>query len=121
MLEVNEAIDILRRPLEAFDRRHHWRWQIRQNGRSGGYLVLIQGGKGNDGRIFCQPGKSLDMQEDFSEWDTDQLRERVELIWDFNRACEAAVRAFVQFAKTHLVKEEQILVPRTIRVAVAKA
>jgi hypothetical protein len=31
--------------LQAFDRRHDYCWQIGANGRSGGYLVLYQGGR----------------------------------------------------------------------------
>jgi len=125
MLEVSEAFEEFTDILRDFERRYDWRWQITQNGRSGGYLVLIHGGKEPDGkdrpgRIFCQPGKPLDMNEDFETWDVETLHARVELIWDFDQACEAAVAAFVEFAGFHTVEEREILVPKTVKVAVAR-
>jgi hypothetical protein len=121
MLDVREAFDGFNQDLEEFSKRHEWRWQISQNGRSGGYLVLIQGGKGQDGRIFCWPGKSLDMGEDFAQWKTGDLRERVRLVLDFDQACRHAVTAFVEFARSHEVREKQIMVPKRIKVAVPRA
>jgi len=119
MLEVSEAFDGFRRTLRRFDQRHEYRWQIGQNGRSSGYLVLYQGGVGTDGRVFSWPGKSLDMRADYAEWDTGELRSRIDLVWDFDRTCEKAVSAFVDFVRTHTVIEEEILVPRKVKVAVA--
>ena len=130
MLDVSEAFEEFTEILRDFERRHDWRWQITQNGRSGGYLVLIHGGKepgskgpdGKDrpGRIFCQPGKPLDMNEDFETWDAETLHARVDLVWDFDQTCEAAVAAFVEFAGFHTVEEREILVPKTVKVAVAR-
>jgi len=121
MLEVHEAFDDFRDALLEFDERHNHCWQIGTNGRSGGYLVLYQGGIGSDGRIFTWPGKSLDMHADYSEWETEELKRRVDIVWDFDTACEDAVASFVDFARTHTVTEEEILVPRRIKVAVPKA
>lgn len=118
MLGVDESFEDFSEILRDFDRRHQWRWQISQNGRSGGYLVLIQGGKGPGGRIFLHPGKSLDMNEDFQDWGDEALAERFELVWDFDQTCEEAVAAFVAFAETHRVEEREVLVPQTVRVAV---
>lgn len=119
MLDVPEAFDGFYEALSDFEREHdHHRWQISQNGRSNGYLVLIQGGEHEDGRVFCQPGRSLDMEEDFTTWETKDLRGRVDLVWDFDQACEQAVTSFIDFATTHTTEERDILVPRKIKVAV---
>ena len=120
MLDVQEAFEDFRRILQRFEERHGHQWQISQNGRSGGYLVLIQGGAGTDGRIFCWPGKSLDMNADYTEWETEELKDRLDIVWDFDQTCEKAVAAFVDFAKSHTAAEEEILVPRTIKVAIPR-
>jgi len=36
--------EVLQNLLEAFGKKHRWQWQAGINGRSGGYLVLYQGG-----------------------------------------------------------------------------
>lgn len=41
-------------------------------------------------------GKSTDQDEDFEGWKTDRLRDRVDLIWDFDQTVEQAVAAFVE-------------------------
>ena len=118
MLEVSEAFAGFNRTLEEFGRRHQWRWQIGQNGRSGGYLVLYQGGTGRDGHAFCWPGKNLDMNADFSQWETAALRLRTDLVWDFDRTCRQAAAAFVEFARTHKTKTKEIMAPQRIKIAV---
>lgn len=118
MLDVSEAFEEFSDILSDFDRRHDYQWQIAQNGRSGGYLVLIQGGKGDDGRVFTQPGRSLDMNEEFTTWDTTGLQCRVDLVWEFDQACDRAVTSFIEFAKSHTTEERDILVSRKIKVAV---
>ena len=120
MLDVAEAYEEFSLILREFNSEHAHRWQICQNGRSSGYLVLIQGGKGTDGRVFTWPGKALDMHADFDEWATGDLRERVNLVWEFDRTCEIAVAAFIAFAKSHTVEEQSILVPRKVKVAVPR-
>jgi len=120
MLEVSEAFDGFNRAMGEFSKRHEWRWQISQNGRSGGYLVLIHGGVGKDGRQFIMPGRSIDMHEDFSEWTNDALRNRAELVWDFDRTCQQAVTAFVEFARANEARDKKIMVPKRIKVAVPR-
>ena len=69
-------------------------------------------------RVFTYPGKGVDEDEDFSEWGMDQLKDRVRLVREFDRLCDACVRSFINFAKTHTVEAREILVPKPIRVAV---
>ena len=156
MLEVRESFRGFNAVLRDFDKRHNYSYQIGSNGRSGGYLVLYQGGQRpsqhksyctecgqrNFTRIeensnvcgrcyeptrvncefspehFTYPGKSLDMDEEFAEWDMYDLRNRVDLVWDFDRTCQKAVNAFIDFCKTHIVKDDVVMVPTDVRIAV---
>ena len=155
LLDVPEAFEEINPLITAFGQTHDWRWQAGFNGRSGGYIVLYQGGReetdyktrcnlcgrltwyeteqpchveGYDGTLkvlakriwqrFVYPGKGVDEEVDFSEWNTDELKDRVRLVREFDKLCDACVRSFINFTKTHQVEERKILVPKTIRVAV---
>ena len=72
-----------------------------------------------DMEVYTQPGQGMDMEEDFKSWDTDSLRDRVALVWDFDQTCGKAVQAFIRFAETHEVVDDTILVPKDIKVAVS--
>ncbi len=48
----------------------------------------------------------------------EELRDRVELVRDFDRLCDACLKSFIRFVRTHTVEEDEILVPETRRVAV---
>lgn len=74
--------------------------------------------KEEDMQVFTQPGMSTDMDEDFASWDISSLKDRVDLVWDFDQTCKASVKAFIEFAKNHKVVDKTILVPKDIRVAV---
>ncbi len=144
--------------LNEFDRRHNYCWQIGVNGRSGGYLVLYQGGaKPSEHKSLCracgqrnftaaepepaqcgkchamqrfnykfplqpytQPGLGLDMGEDFSEWSMDDLRNRVEIVWDFDKTCASAVAAYARYALGHTAQRKTIKVAKEITVAVRR-
>ena len=45
LLDVQEAFAEVNALMQTFDRKHEYRWQVGFNGRSGGYLVLYQGGR----------------------------------------------------------------------------
>jgi len=70
--------------------------------------------------VFCYPGKGTDEDADFAECSTEELQDRVKLVRDFDRLCEACVKSFIRFVKTHAVEEQEILVPQTVRIAVDK-
>lgn len=54
LIQVPEFYDRLRDVIDAFDRQHNYLWQAGWNGRSGGYLVLYQGGsKLSKYRSYC--------------------------------------------------------------------
>lgn len=155
MLNLEEAFDDFTAVLHEFAVRHDYKWQIGQNGRSGGYLVLYQGGKKDQGyktrcdscriptwydteqpchvsncegtlkvlkaplwQSYTQPGLGIDDDQDYESMSYEDLRERIVLVKDFDKTCELAVKAFVDFAKSHQVEEQEIMVPKTVRVAV---
>ncbi|HML73173.1 MAG TPA: hypothetical protein PKB02_01630 [Anaerohalosphaeraceae bacterium] len=141
--------------LEEFGRNHNWLWQAGINGRSGGYVVLYQGGikpsgyksycthcgqknyqavpegqKGACGRcgakerinfkqthmqVFTWPGKDVDMGEDFHNWGLFELKERVELVQELDRLCDSIVETFVDTCRSYRIVEEEIFVPKTIK------
>lgn len=101
--------------IDQFDKDHNYSWQVRINGRSGGYLVLYQGGIANC-KIICYPCKSMDQDEDFHDWDIDQLIDRVDLICDFDRLVADIVMEFAAFCRTYDVVDETIMISKTVRV-----
>lgn len=65
--------------------------------------------------IFSYPGKSVDMDVDFSEWSMDGLRERVKLVQDFDRLCDRLLAIMVDICNNYEIVEENVYVPRKIR------
>lgn len=142
--------------LEDFGKAHNWCWQAGINGRSGGYIVLYQGGvqpsgyqsycthcgqknyqalpeghigicgkceakarinfKTPDMQIFTWPGKSTDQGEDFHGWELFELKSRIELVQAFDRLCDLIVSEYQSICKNHRITEEQILVPKTVKI-----
>jgi len=67
-------------------------------------------------QVFTWPGKDVDMYEDFEGWTLSEIRERVELVQDFDRLCETIVAEFIDICRNYRITEEEILVPKTIKV-----
>jgi len=67
-------------------------------------------------QVFTWPGKDVDMYEDFDGWTLSQLRERGELVQYFDRLCEEIATAYIDICRNYRIKEEEILVPKTIKV-----
>ena len=67
-------------------------------------------------QVFTWPGQSIDEYEDFADWTLSQLRERVELVQDFDRLCDTIASEYVDICKNYRIAEEEILVPKTIKV-----
>ena len=72
--------------------------------------------KQTDMQIFTWPGKSVDEYEDFDDWTLSKMRERVELVRDFDKLCDDIVSAFIDTCRNYRIAEEEILVPKTIKV-----
>ena len=65
-------------------------------------------------------GKGLDQDADWDNkeyWDADQIRARFDEVWAFDECVEFACRDFVEFATTHKLVEETIMVSKKIMVA----
>lgn len=140
LTQCSKAYDAIDGLIRQFAERYDYRYQIWFNGRSGGYLVLGQGGcekkviypdadfKADNGyngrayadgygwkskaeakkagllnktvrRIYTQPGKGLDMERDYEDWTTDDLKERVALVKDFDETVEQCKAAFLAACK----------------------
>jgi hypothetical protein len=67
-------------------------------------------------QVFTWPGKDIDMYEDFEDWTLSELRERTELVQEFDKLCDDIVSAYVRICKNYCITEQQILVPKTIKV-----
>ena len=56
------------------------------------------------------------MHDDFENWTLSQIRERVELVQDFDGLCDCLVAEYVETCLNYRIAEEEILVPKTIKV-----
>ena len=56
------------------------------------------------------------MYEDFEDWTLSEIRERVELVQEFDRLCDDISREYVDTCLNYRIAEEEILVPKTIKV-----
>jgi hypothetical protein len=154
LLDMPLVFHAIRAGLERWAEARHWKWQIGQNGRSSGYMVLYRSGldyenahtaqgdecgkltyhtkdapctrDGCDGTLkvlakpvpqaVTWPGKGVDENEDWSEWSLGDLRQRVRLVQDFDRACDGAVAEFVRFCDEFRVVEKTVPVPTAVKV-----
>ncbi len=69
----------------------------------------------------CYGGKSTGQgmdEHDWECWSVDDLRARVKLVKDFDKTCDKAIKAFINFCKEHKAEEETVMVPKKIMVAV---
>ena len=67
-------------------------------------------------QVFTWPGKDVDMYEDFEGWTLSELRERVELVQEFDKLCDNITSSYFYLCRSYLITEEEILVPKTIKV-----
>ena len=70
-------------------------------------------------QTFLLTGKGIDDDmPDFESWDLWGPQWRVNVVWDFDKTVERVKKAFIDFVKNHKVVEKEIMVPKTIHVAV---
>lgn len=67
-------------------------------------------------QVSFYPGKSIDRNEDFSDWDIRELRERVRLVQEFDALADRIVNLAVQMTKEYRVVDEEFLIPQTRKV-----
>ena len=152
MIQVPEFYERLNERIVDFNRKHNYLWQAGWNGRSGGYLVLYQGGTKPSGyrsyctkcgqknytsvaetgnrcgvcneearidfskppiQIFFYPGRDVDMGEDFEDWSLYELKQRTELVQEFDQLADDIVEEALHIASEHTVEERVIYKPTT--------
>lgn len=155
MLETEDLYRAHINPLiEEFDEEMDHKYQAGFNGRSGGYIVLYQGGyeekpffrRGWDPnryycdpykrwfdnkeaeahpmfdktykKIYCTPGKGLDENEDFEEFDMSMLKDRVETVQRFDQLAEDIRDTFIEACKEYRVETEVYYVERKRKVLI---
>jgi len=67
-------------------------------------------------QIFTQPCKGMDMEKDFADWEDDSLRNRYDLVKEFDAAVDECISVFKAMLDSCKVVEKEIMVPKTIRV-----
>jgi hypothetical protein len=120
LLDVEEVWEFLQDLIREWERERKFEWQAGFNGRSGGYLVLYKGGKREDGQVFSWPGKEVDADLDFEEWTLEDFQSKAKFISEFDLLADQLLTAFVGYIDNYDVVDEEILVPRTVKVLVEK-
>lgn len=115
LIDTVEFQEAMRELLDDFSAYHGYEYQAGFNGRSGGYLVLYQGGQKADGTVFTWSGRPMDQREDFSSWDEDDLRKRVEIVQSFDKLRDDLRTLLVEYCNAYDVVDVTVLVPRTER------
>ena len=64
-------------------------------------------------QIFSFPGRGIDMDEDFEDWSLYELRQRTELVQEFDRLADDIVAEALYIAQNHSVEERTVYMPTT--------
>ena len=98
------------------DFREETNYDITFNGRSGGYLVLLDTEyNSNTNTLQVYPGRSIDADEDFEDWNTDDLYNRYILVNRFDKLCDDLRDLLLDYTTNGTIKETTYYVPKTIR------
>lgn len=116
IMEQGDVYELINDSLREFSERYDYQYQIVFNGRSSGYLVLINGGYNERKQVFAQPGKDIDQEADFESWEDCELNDRVNLVKDFDKTVKACQDEFIYHCKHFNVVEETIPETKTIKV-----
>lgn len=104
LLDTEELWTEIEQLVNDFGYEHKYEWQAGFNGRSSGYLVLYKGGI-KDGTVYCQPGLNIE---------DDEVPTQVKK--SFRQLAIDIVKYVEHVARNYNVTEQQIMVPRTIKV-----
>ncbi len=66
--------------------------------------------------ILTYPGKDVDMSEDLEDWSMKDLRERVQLVEEFDKLCDEIISKAAYMADNYEVAEEEVEVTEIHRV-----
>lgn len=98
------------------DFREETNYDVTFNGRSGGYLVLLDTKYDvNTNTLQVYPGHSIDADEDFENWKTDSLYDRYVIVDAFDKLCDDLRDLLIDYATNGIIKETTYYVPTTIR------
>ncbi|MDD5458123.1 MAG: hypothetical protein PHF37_01850 [Phycisphaerae bacterium] len=67
-------------------------------------------------QVFTWSGREIDMCENFRNWSLTELRERVELVQNFDKLSDEIAAKYISLCRNYRITEEEILVPKTIKV-----
>jgi len=118
LMEAEEFYYPLNNLILDWDNEQNYYFQAGFNGRSGGYVVMYEGGKRDNGQVFSYPGRSIDMNEDFEDWDIESLKERVKLVQSFDKLCDNIVNEVIYMAENNNVEEEEFTVIKKRKIIV---
>jgi len=71
-------------------------------------------------QVYTQPGRDIDMCAEYEDRDIEELRDSVKLVREFDRLCNDVVNLFIEYCRKYEVKEEEIQVPKTVKVLVER-
>lgn len=74
------------------------------NGRSGGYIVL-----------YSPLSRGMDSEDDFHEWEGEDLVRRVKLVQSFDRLADDIVAECKNLVESFDVAEETVFTPKTVK------
>ena len=61
---------------------------------------------------YSYPGKGVDMNEDFKDWDISEIRERVKIVQEFDALCDELLANLIYYCDNASVEEEEYYVPQ---------
>lgn len=88
------------------------------NGRSSGYVVLYDTKityKDNEPQINICTGRSIDLNEDFSEWGLKKLQERYNLVHEFDTLCNKLRDLLIDYIDNGTIETEEYTVVKVQR------
>jgi hypothetical protein len=68
--------------------------------------------------IGCYPGRSIDQEEDFEEWEIHSLKNRVVLVQSFDKLCDSIVNQVIYMANNTTVKDEEYTIVKKRKVLI---
>ena len=68
--------------------------------------------------ISVFPGRGTDDNENFKDWDINDIRERVRLVQEFDMLADKIVDYAIMCANNYTVEDEEIFIPKTRKILV---
>lgn len=110
-IEHQEYDDAVQEVIDGFKEKHPG-WEIMSNGRSAGYLILVD---------TEHPEKvALEDEEDALTWCMTRLKDQCEAVHDFDITCDKIRKAFIETILHSQLDETTELVPVTKRTVTTK-